>query len=481
MTRTSTRELFGRAVDLVRSAPLDGPGRVPAFELPAGEIAPRPTSGPVEGLSGDLWDTAARIRSGTLTTSDVLAAAAERVRLYDRRFATFEYLAPGALTGDVDQSKPLAGIPITVKDVIHVAGMPTAGSSVAITPIQAMRDGTAVARLRAAGAAIVGKVVTHEFALGVTTPQSYSPWDERRVPGGSSGGSAISVLTGMALGSLGTDTRASIRVPAALCGLVGFKASRGKIPVDEWLTLSWSLDHLAPMARSVRDIALLMDILAGPPGAWTGALPGNLRGVRVGTAEAFLAGCEPGVRAAFDAALVVARAAGAIVIPIDDVLGEDDLELANAVGMVLSRAEAAQFHLESGTDIERCIPEVREQLTEARKLSATDYIRAMRLRGLLRDRFVRAFEGVDVVAMPTSKIVAPFREDADQFLLVLSANCIPWSLVDFPAISVFAGLSEGLPVGLQLVGGPASDRPLLALAHAFECALPTAPEWSPRR
>jgi aspartyl-tRNA(Asn)/glutamyl-tRNA(Gln) amidotransferase subunit A len=480
MTSTSTRELFQRALELVRSAPLDGARRVPAFAFRSSDRAPRPGSGAVAGLAGDLWDTAARIHAGDISPADVLGASEAQVRDYDRRYGAFEHIDHGSFSAPAgDRSLPLHGIPVTVKDVIHVAGMPTTGSSIAIPPFHAATDATAVARLRAAGASIVGKVVTHEFALGVTTPQSRNPWDERRVPGGSSGGSAISVLTGMVLGSLGTDTRASIRVPAALCGLVGFKPSYGRIPVDEWLTLSWSLDHFAPMARSVRDVASLMDILAGHPGAWTGGLPGSLEGVRVGSARAFLTGCEPGVVAAFEAALAAARAAGATIVPVDDALTDADLDLANAVGMVLSRAEAAQFHLEAGTDFSRCIPEVCDQLTAARQLLATDYLRALRLRGQLRDRLVRAFAGADVVAMPTSKIVAPFREDADQYLLVLSANCIPWSLVDFPAISVFAGLSEGLPVGLQLVGSPGADRPLLAIAHAFERVLPTPPEWSP--
>jgi aspartyl-tRNA(Asn)/glutamyl-tRNA(Gln) amidotransferase subunit A len=313
----------------------------------------------------------------------------------------------------------------------------------------------------------------------VTTAQSRCPWDDARVPGGSSGGSAISVVTGMALGSLGTDTRASIRVPAALCGLVGFKPSYGRVPMDEWLTLSWSLDHLAPMGLTVRDVALLMDVIAGPAGSWSGSLPGSVEGLRVGTAAAFLDGCEPGVRSCFDTALAGVRTAGAVVIELE-ALSREDLELANAVGMILSRAEAAQFHLEMGTDLERCIPEVRDQLMEALGLMATDLVRAFRLRGLLRDRLAQTFAGVDVVAMPTSKVVAPRREDADQYLLVLSANCIPWSLVDFPAISVHMGLSEGLPVGLQLVSGPGSDRSLLATACAFERILPRPPVWSPR-
>jgi Asp-tRNA(Asn)/Glu-tRNA(Gln) amidotransferase A subunit family amidase len=480
VTRTSTTALFRSALDLVRAAPLDDRSRPPAFALPHGRVAARPTGGAINGLPGDLWDVAERIRSGEYRGEDILRESRSRIALYAERYRAFDYVAEESfLPSPGNRSLPFYGIPVTVKDVIHVAGMPTQGSSQAMRPILARKDSTAVARLRAAGASIIGKVATHEFALGVTTPQSYSPWDERRVPGGSSGGSAISIVTGMALASIGTDTRASIRVPAALNGLVGFKSSYGTVPVDEWLTLSWTLDHIAPMARSVRDVALLMDTIAGPMNAWTGALPGRIEGLRVGVAEAFVAGCEPGVRASFEAALAAAETAGATVVPVTG-LSDEDLALANAVGMIVSRAEATQFHQEMQTDLDRCIPEVRDQLKEARSVLATDYVRAMRLRGQLRERFAAAFERIDVLAMPTSKVVAPLREDADQYLLVLSENCIPWSLVDFPAISVFSGLSDGLPVGLQLVGPPGHDLPLLAAAHAFERVLPRPPEWRPQ-
>src|SRR5262249_5554742 len=137
------------------------------------------------------------------------------------------------------------------------------------------------ARLRAAGALFTGKVASHEFALGVTTPQSRNPWDPRRIPGGSSGGSAISVVTGMAVASLGTDTRASIRVPAALSGVVGFKPSLGRIPTDGLITLSWSMDHVAPIARSVRDVALLTDVLTAGDGLYRRSLPGSVASRRL--------------------------------------------------------------------------------------------------------------------------------------------------------------------------------------------------------
>lgn len=486
--RYTTRQLFQQAADAVRGWPLEPPDRKPAFTL--GKIAARPTAacdGPVEGLPGDIWNTSERLRSGVTSVPEVAAHAVGSIERHASAYGAFEYVAdirPDAARLDAEARAgvwrgPLHGIPVSVKDVIDVSGMPTRGSSLALPARIASDDATAVARLRAAGAVIVGKVATHEFALGVTTPQAHNPWDRTRVPGGSSGGSAISLVTGMALGSLGTDTRASIRVPAAVCGLVGYKPSLDLIPTDHWLTLSWSLDHFAPMARSVRDIALLLDVLAGRPGDFSGVLPATLVGRTVGYTEASLADAEPEVARRFLEGLGAMEDAGAGVRRLD-VPTREDYALANAAGMVISRAEAAQFHRDAGTDLERCTPEVRDQLREAMELSAVDYVRALRLRGQLRERLATAIAGVDVLAMPTCKVVAPLRQEADDYLLVLSENCIPWSLVDFPAISLPMGQAQGLPCGIQFVASPGQDPLLLATAYAYERIAPATPEWSPR-
>lgn len=475
--RPTTRDLFQQAVDTVRNAPLPDPAPAPAFVLP--RATPRPVApGGAQpgGLPGDLWETRERIAAGDIRPEAVLSAAVAARHAHDARFHAFE---PGAPDHLQVAPGPLSGIPVSIKDVIDVAGMPTRGSSASSATGPASSEGVAVARLRAAGAAIAGKAVTHEFALGVTTPQSSNPWDESRIPGGSSGGSAISLVTGMALGSLGTDTRASIRVPAALCGLVGFKASLGVVPVDGWMTLSWTMDHLAPMARSVRDVALLMDVLTAGPGRFTSGLGGSLAGARLGWSAALLDGMSTRVAAVVSSALDEFRAAGAQVVEVA-APSQADLDLANGAGMVVSRAEAARYHVERGTGLARCTGETRSQIEEANRLLATDYLRAMQLRGVLRGRLERVFESVDALVMPTTKVTAPLRSEAEDYLLVLSENCIPWSFVDFPAVSLFGGMDGHLPAGLQLVGAPAADEYLLALAHAAEQVLPRPPAWAPQ-
>ena len=481
-----TENLFRSAVSAVQQFPLEL-WRRPAFALPkAPSRSPRHAPGDVAGVPGDIWTTRQALARRETSVTEIVESASSRTADHSKRLGAFEYVADVAawaaeLERELDVGAPrgpLHGIPFSVKDIIDVGGMPTTGSSRALTPWTAERDATAVRRLREAGAVMMGKTVTHEFALGVTTPQSRNPWDETRVPGGSSGGSAISVVTGMALGSLGTDTRASIRVPAALAGVVGFRATTGLVPVDGWIPLSWSMDVLAPMARSVRDIALLMDVLTDSGTTFVDVLPGTITGCTIGYSDGLWAGIEPGVRACFEAAMAAAERGGARVVRCDG-LSAEDVELSNYAGMVLSRAEAAHFHADAGTDLSLCSPEVREQLSEASGVSAGEYLRCLRIRDVLYQRFTFLFEDVDLLLLPTSEVVAPRVEDADQYLLVLSENCIPWSFVGFPAISLFSGLSEGLPTGVQIVAPAGQDAYLLAAAHALERELPPPPEWRP--
>jgi aspartyl-tRNA(Asn)/glutamyl-tRNA(Gln) amidotransferase subunit A len=479
-------DFFRMALDAVRTATL-GTDVPPALALPV--VPPRdvtPGAGAVTGPANDVWHTAGALREGEKTVTEVVESATARILAHSERLGAFEQIADVSEETLVLAREAAAGrwrgvfhgIPISIKDIIDVRGMATTGSSRALPARQATQDALAVARLRVAGAVVMGKTVTHEFALGVTTPQSRNPWAEERLAGGSSGGSAISVVTGMALGSVGTDTRASIRVPSALSGVCGFRPSTGLVPTDRWLVLSWTMDVFAPMTRSVRDTALFMDVLCDAGSTYRSALPGSLEDLRVGYAEAFLDGSEAGVRRRFEEALDAAARGGARVGEVSDI-SRDDLALSNAVGMIVSRAEAAHAHRELGTDLSLCTPEIREQLNGAASVLATDYVRCLRLRQALYERFQRSLAGVDVLAMPTSKIVAPPREDAERYLLRLSENCIPWSLVGFPAISIYAGKSEALPVGLQLVAERDQDRLLLSAAHALETVLPAIEDWHP--
>ena len=361
----------------------------------------------------------------------------------------------------------LHGIPVTVKDVINVGGVPTRAGSDAYHDVPT-QDAAGVALLKSAGAIVLAKVATHEFALGVTNPQSSNPHDPGRIPGGSSGGSAIAVATGMGLASLGTDTRASIRVPAALSGVVGLKPTYGRVPTDGVVTLSWTMDHVAPMAATVADAALVAEVLLGH-GGLVDACTRGVEGLTIGVAEAAFADSEGPVGELVHEALTGLARHGARLVETPHP-SPRDLARANAAGMVISRCEATTFHTDLGLDRTLYWDEVAEQLDAADDVRASEYINAQRIRSLLIADLGAAFAEVDLLAMPTSPVVAPPRNEFAEFLMLLARNAIPWSLIGFPAISVPVGTVGGLPVGLQLVAEPDREDLLVAVARVVEQA-----------
>ena len=467
--RSPAREAFHRARDVLAAhrpaeglRPMIDAPRAPAARPPAPPAPPAPAVAPREG------GRSARERVEEALAAADRAAALGAVTALRAEEAVAEADALDRLPAA--GRRPLHGMPVTVKDVIHVAGLPTrAGSAAYIAHPD--RDAAAVALLRAAGAVVLGKVATHEFALGVTTPQARNPWDPGRIPGGSSGGSGIAVAIGFGAASLGTDTRASIRVPAALCGVVGLKPTYGAVPTAGLVSLAWTMDHVGPLARTVADAALVTEAVA--PGlsglaAWSGA---PVAGARIGVPEAAFDGCDPEVARAARGAVEALAAAGAEVVAAPRP-SHADLERAGAAGLVVSRCEAAASHRALGIDRGLLWEETADQLDEADRLTAADYLDAQRLRAELAEGLEAALGGLWALAMPTTPCAAPPVEDALRHITVLSRNAIPWSLIGLPAISVPCGTThEGLPVGLQLVAGRGREHLLVALAAAVERAL----------
>jgi aspartyl-tRNA(Asn)/glutamyl-tRNA(Gln) amidotransferase subunit A len=360
----------------------------------------------------------------------------------------------------------LHGIPITVKDVIDVAGLPTRCGSLAYLD-HPTRDAVAVQRVRGSGAIVLAKATTHEFALGVTSPQSRNPYDATRIPGGSSGGSAVCVASGVGLASIGTDTRASIRVPAALSGVVGFKPTYGRIPTTGVVSLSWTMDHVAPMAASVCDAALVLDALLGGGSSLATTAPSTA--ARIGVPSATFADAQPGVVGAVTVVLETLSSTGLVVEEAKRPTAED-LAVAGAAGLLVSRSEAAAFHRSLGLDRDLYWDEVAEQLALADSVAAVDYLDAQRVRALLADELKACFDSIDVLAMPTVPVVAPPVTDFADYLMVLARNAIAWSFVGFPAISIPCGMADGLPVGLQLVAPPGREDLLVAVGRCVETA-----------
>ncbi len=359
---------------------------------------------------------------------------------------------------------PLHGLPLTVKDIIDVAGLPTRGGSLAYDEVPT-KDATAVARLRRDGALLFAKVATHEFALGVATPQCRNPYDPTKLSGGSSGGSAIAAALGIGVGSLGTDTRASLRVPAALCGVVGFKPTFGRVPAQGIIPLSWTIDHLGPITQTVEDAAVLFNSLADEPFLDRDAVrtPGVL-----GIVPEVLADAEPLIVSACENALKLLIDAGWRV---REVRGPNiaDLELSNSLGLLISRSEAAAFHRSQETDLSKCIPEVREQLLRGLRITGSDYLDAQRQRAILGERILEEFATCDILVSPTTPLVAPAREDYERYLLRLSRNTIIWSLIGAPAVSIPVGLCEdGLPAGIQFAAAPGHEQTLVNAGMKLE-------------
>jgi aspartyl-tRNA(Asn)/glutamyl-tRNA(Gln) amidotransferase subunit A len=462
---------FNSALERLSAQVVDPPERRPAYEVFGTPTAPLPALGGLPN-TGAIAAAARALDSGATTCVELTEQALARIA-QDEWTAFVEVIAESALVEararDIElqagrRRGPLHGIPVSVKDVINVRGVRTRCGSDAYDAVPA-DDADGVDLWRAAGAVILGKTSTHEFALGVTSPQARNPHDPTRIPGGSSGGSAIAVATGMGLASLGTDTRASIRVPAALCGVVGLKPTYGTVGTRGVVPLSWTMDHVAVMAGSAEDAAIAMDALRPEGTAIAPAAGARVNHLRVGLATAAWEGAEAPVELAVATQVDKLRGLVSSVRETDRPTAAD-FGGANAMGLLVSRCEAATFHRAAGLDRSRYWAEVRDQLDAADGVLATDYIDAQRYRAALREEMLAVLREFHVLAMPTAPVLAPPVQRADEYLTILSRNAILWSFVGFPAISVPCP-TEGLPVGLQLVAGPGGEALLIALATSL--------------
>ena len=443
-------------------------------------------------MTGTLPTTIAalapRIRSLAISPEDVVRACLTRIDTHRGGNAFIavreeEALAEArAAEQEIREGRyrsPLHGIPIAVKDLVDVAGTPTTSGS-AVPAHVARSDAPVVQALRDAGAIVIGKTNLHEFAFGTTSDESAfgpvrHPLDASRSAGGSSGGSAAALALGMCYGAIGTDTGGSIRIPAAACGVVGLKPTFGELPCDGIVPLSTTLDHVGPMALTVGDVALLFDGMRGVPPADVTASPGPMR-LRA-LAGYFLRPLDAGVRGALDSARQALTRAGHAVL---------DTEVRRAewtadVYLHIVFAEAACEHA-SLLDLhaDRYTPGVRLRFETARYVLAEDYVRAMRLREVLRDEVDRALEGCDALLLPALAIAAPpigaSTVTVDGELLPVRAAMLKltqlFNLTGHPAIALPAGLGpDGLPRAIQLVGRRGQTARLLQMAAAVEAAL----------
>jgi aspartyl-tRNA(Asn)/glutamyl-tRNA(Gln) amidotransferase subunit A len=448
-----------------------------------------------------LSQAAEQIAARLLSPVELAAACLERIATVDRQLNAFI-----TVTGDQAREQAqvaadeigrgdyrglLHGIPIALKDLYDTRGVRTTAGSSFFADRVPESDALTVEKLTAAGAISLGKLNLHEIALGVTNDNPHfgptrNPWDPERVPGGSSGGSAAALAAGMCFGSLGSDTGGSIRIPASLCGVVGLKPTSGRVSLRGVVPLSWTLDHAGPMARTVRDVALLLDAIAGfdpadpasvraPADDYLEQLEEGIEGWRIGVAgTAALETVDADVASAVRDAADVLRQLGASVREVDLGVFADAARLNG----LITTADAATFHRERLAEApQRFGADVHARLSRGASYTASEYAEARHARAVLRRRFESWFSGfggdIDILVTPTTPCAAPIRAGLDgvEAARLLTRFTSPFNLTGFPAISVPGGFTTGeprLPIGLQLVGAPWCEARVLRAARAYE-------------
>jgi aspartyl-tRNA(Asn)/glutamyl-tRNA(Gln) amidotransferase subunit A len=441
-----------------------------------------------------IAEIAAGYRAAEFSPTEVTRAVLARIEQTDPLIhawvavAAEEALAAAAvaereLAAGLDRG-PLHGVPIGVKDIFDVDGLPTrCGSAARKDAAPALEDAWSVAVLRSSGAIVLGKTVTQEFAAGVLSAPARNPWDPSRAPGGSSGGSAAAVAVGACYGALGSDTGGSIRIPAAACGVVGFKPTFGQFSLHGVYPLSWSLDTVGPLARSVADTELMFRALSGP--STTRPIfsdGGSLRSVRIGVSRPFFfEWLQPDVESSVSTALDTLRGLGAEVVEAPWAEGA----AARACGFIINRVETAAVHervaLDEPERFQRYGPELRLRIAAGRELPVTHYLAAIRARDLIRDSMARLFaehklDALVAPALPTTAVPADAPAIAgtgrdESVGAGWTRLTMPFNATGQPVLAVPCGLdSGGLPVGIQLAGRPGNESVLFRIGHAFETA-----------
>lgn len=441
------------------------------------------------------------IKAGRLSPVDLTKAVLERIEETDDRLNAYVLVMKESALAEAEASAeraragallgPLDGIPMGIKDIYDTGGAVTNNGTAAHRFRVPAEDCTPVARLRAAGAVIVGKTNTHELAMGGTTNNkhygaTHNPWMLGRIPGGSSGGSGAALAAGSALGALGTDTGGSIRGPASYCGISGIKPTYGLSSRAGVAALSHTLDHTGPMGRTVLDCALMLNALQGydpldldsvdhPTEDFTAGIDGGIEGMTLAVIPSMVAAATPDVRAAFEASLATLESLGARITTIEPLAGVDDYR-----GLVMSivAVEAADYNEAIlGQEPPVIAANILARMKTGQATPGYVYARALDARKLLEQKMQRGLleNGIDAYLLPTTPVTAfPIDEDTDRDLTPVAARnaLMPvFNVSRQPSMSVPNGFdSEGLPTGLMISGAQWTDAKVLRIAQAYQQA-----------
>lgn len=448
-----------------------------------------------ELLSKSIVELGAGYRNGSFSPVDVAAACLAQIAATEPAIHAWVQvdgegalnaatLAERDLAAGIDRG-PLHGIPLGIKDIFDVAGVPTrCGSAARLDAAPAPHDAVSVAALRKAGAIMLGKTVTQEFAAGVISPPARNPWDPTRIPGGSSGGSAASIAARSCIAAMGSDTGGSIRIPAAACGVVGFKPQFGQLSTAGVYPLSSSLDTVGPLAYTVEDARILWRALLGEVTQLAPKAPaGDLRGVRIGLpGQFFFDHVQPDIRNSVLAAAGAMQQLGATIVDAPWSMST----VARSAGFVINRLETVGVHEDFARDeperFAQYGPDLRLRIAAGSAVSAALYVKSIRLREQVRDSMAAHFAAhqLDAVLAPALPTTAPPFDDLtirDTGLVEgLGAGwtrlTMPFNATGQPVLSLPCGLdNQRLPIGLQLAGAPGKEERLFAIGRALEAAL----------
>jgi aspartyl-tRNA(Asn)/glutamyl-tRNA(Gln) amidotransferase subunit A len=447
-----------------------------------------------------LQAAAAALRARKVSSVELTGAAIQRIRALNPKLNAIQTLMEqsaleNARQADRELAKgidfgPLHGIPVAVKDVYETKGVRTTCGSKLFENFVPDRDAAVVEKLDEAGAVLIGKASMHELAFGITSNNPHfgavrNPWDTDRIPGGSSGGSGSAVAAGMVFMAMGSDTGGSIRLPAAFCGTVGLKPTFGRVSRYGVMPLDFSLDHMGPLTRSVRDAAVTLQALAGfdprdetssqrPVDKYIPAAGVSIENLRIGLPENFFFDrIDPAAKAGVEAMAAAAGRLGARITPVR----VPDIAAINAVARVIVMAEASALMEPFLSRREDFGADVLAIFDQGRFIPATDYVNAQRLRRMMQREFRAVWENVDCLFTPSAPIGAPkigeltvrLGEETEDIRLACT-RLVRWiNLLGLPALSMPCGLDgNGMPLGLQIVGKPFDEATILRIGAALE-------------